>query len=327
MVPGPAAAPAPKAVRAGGINVEPGMRPWRWTGANPDGWWCRPPNCNGVPNGTAFVDKELSLAAALRVANVRVEFPWPLIEPERGRFDWRRADYIVHAALRRRVRLQPVLIYTPAWAAPQPNDAPAARDFAAYVRAVVRRYRMTIRDWELWDEPDLSRYWAGDQAAYVQRVLVPGARAARSASKRVRVILAASQQPDPDWLRGIYRLGGGASFDIVSYHDYSADRRVLEHASLLRDVLREQGQTRKPLWLGEYGVQESGLADVRQAALIQAVMTQPAPIALAQWYSLRDDYNMTCCPPRAVLFEPFGIVTHSGRRKQAFETMRSLLRR
>ena len=47
-----------RAIRPGGINVEPSMSPWRYVGANPDGWWCRPGGCNGVASGTAFVDRE-----------------------------------------------------------------------------------------------------------------------------------------------------------------------------------------------------------------------------------------------------------------------------
>jgi len=324
QVPGSSALPE-RTVRAGGINIEPGLRPWRWAGANPDGWWCRPPNCNGVGNGTVFVDRELALARDLGAWNIRVEFPWPLIEPERGRYDWRRADYIVQAARRRRLPVQPVLIYTPHWAAAQENDPPPAGEFSRFVRAVVRRYRTTVHEWEFWDEPDLQRYWAGDQATYVQRIVIEGYRAAKAIDSHARVILAASQQPDPAWLRGVYRLGGGAFFDVVSYHDYSGDRSVLAHASIVRDVLREQRQGGKPIRLGEYGLQEAGIDDLRQRALIQAVMTEAAPISVAQWYALRDDYNMTCCPPKAVLFEPFGLVTHSYRRKLGFATLRALL--
>jgi hypothetical protein len=322
-----ASAAPPRAVRPAGINIEPGLRPWRWSGANPDGWWCRPPNCNGVRNGTFFVDRELTLAKALHAANVRVEFPWPLIEPRAGRFDWRRADYIVRAARRRHLRLQPILIYTPAWAAAHQNDPPPAQAYAAFVRALAARYRGAVSEIELWDEPDLDRYWNGDQAAYVNDVLIPGYRAVKAVAPRVRVVLAASQQPDAEWLRGIYRLGGGSSFDIASYHDYSGDRRVLANATIIRDVLREHGQLQKPVWLGEFGLQEPGLADARQRALIEAVLTERAPIAMAQWYALRDDYNMTCCPPAAVLFEPFGLVNHAYRRKAAFAAMQALLRR
>ena len=57
------------------------MRPWRYVGANPDGWWCKPGGCNGVANGTVFVDRELKLIAKLHVPLLRLEFPRPLIEP------------------------------------------------------------------------------------------------------------------------------------------------------------------------------------------------------------------------------------------------------
>jgi hypothetical protein len=191
---------------------------------------------------------------------------------------------------------------------------------------MVTRYRATIHHWEFWDEPDLELYWSADEASYVERVVIPGYKAVKAVDPRAKVILAASQKPDAEWLRGIYRLGGGSSFDIVTYHDYSADRRVLTNASVVRDVLREHGQERKPIWLGEYGLQENGVTDVRQQALIRSVLTGAAPIAMAQWYGLRDDYNMTCCPPNAVLFEPYGVVTHSYGRKLAYATLRALLR-
>jgi hypothetical protein len=327
VLPSSTSAPFPvRAVRPGGINAQPGMRPWRYVGANPDGWWCRAPACNGVTQGTQFVDRELALAADLGVRNLRVEFPWPLIEPGRGVYDWRRVDYIVRAARRRHVPLQPVLIYTPAWAATNANDPPSVEDFTPFVRAIVKRYRKTIHYWELWDEPDLERYWAGGQQGYVERIVIPGYRAIKAADRRAKVILAASQKPDQEWTRGVYRLGGGSSFDILSYHDYSADRRVLSNASLMLAVLREHGQGRKPIWLGEYGVHEDTVNDVHQQALIQAVMTEPAPIAMAQLYELRDDYSMTCCPPEVSVFDASGMVTHAYRKKLAYATLRQLLR-
>ena len=44
------------------------------------------------------INSELSLAHALNVSDVRIEFPWPLIEPQRGVFDWTRTDAIVAAS-------------------------------------------------------------------------------------------------------------------------------------------------------------------------------------------------------------------------------------
>ncbi len=314
-----------RAIRPGGINVEPSMRPWRYVGANPDGWWCRRGACNGVANGTVFVDRELVLISKLRASQLRLEFPWPLIEPRRGVFDWRRADYIVKKARRYRVRLLPILLYTPRWDAPGGTDPPHAASFSAFVTAFAHRYRGSIDAYELWNEPDLDLYWTGGPQEYVMTVLRPGSRAIQAQDPRARVVLGGAQTADIDWLNDIYRFGGGKSFDVMTFHDYSADSQILAHARLVRDVLRAHGQARKPIWLGEYGFQERGQADVHQQALIRLVLTGRAPIALAAWYSLRDDHVMSCCPPATIKEETYGVMTNRYRPKAAYETMRQLL--
>jgi len=69
------------AVRQGGVNVEPSARPWRYVGANPGSWWCVQPNCIADP--TATMNRELSLAHQVGAADLRLEFPWFLIEPQK----------------------------------------------------------------------------------------------------------------------------------------------------------------------------------------------------------------------------------------------------
>jgi len=83
--------------------------------------------------------------------------------------------------------LQPVIVYTPAWAGEDANSPPPAAAFSKFAGTLARRYRGRIRYYELWNEPDLSRYWAGTVQQYVQRVLRPGYRAIKHADPRVRV--------------------------------------------------------------------------------------------------------------------------------------------
>ncbi len=314
-------------VRAAGVNAEPSMRPWRFSGANPDGWWCRPPACNGVASGTVSVDRELRLSADLGVASLRLEFPWALMEPARGKYDWRRSDYILRRAARLRVNVQPVIVYSPRWAAPSSVKPPRAAEFGRFVRAFASRYRTFLRHYELWNEPDLQRYWAGTQAEYVANILVPGFQAVRAKDPTAKVILGAPSFANRDWLEGIYRLGGGRAFDIAAYHDYSGDHSILDHARIVQDVLRAHGQAAKPIWLGEFGLQESGLDDVRHQALLRMILTTPAPIAMAQWYNLRDDHAMTCCPPHPVVSETYGLLTSRYVRKGSYSVLKGLLSR
>jgi hypothetical protein len=317
----------PRAVRGGGVNAMPSMRPWRYRGANPDGWWCTPGKCNGVANGTGYLSRELPLMATLGAQSVRVEFPWALIQPQRGRFDWKRADAIVRTARRQHLALQPVLVYSPSWAAPTASSPPSAAAFSRFAHALARRYRGRIRTYELWNEPDLQRYWSGTTEQYVQRILIPGHRAIRSADRNARVLLGAPSKADRDWLEGIYRYGGGSSFEIAAFHDYAPGPAVFDDARVVASVLAEHGQAGKPIWLGEYGYPDSDPSSPHQIPLIEQVLTSPGPIAMAQWYSFRDTYTASCCPPQVIGFSPWGLVTAGYDRKASFGIMQALLGR
>jgi len=301
------------------------MRPWRYLGANPDGWWCRRGACRGVTRGGVFIDREVPLIARLGVSTVRLEFPWFLIEPRRGTYDWRRSDRIVRTVTRAHLKLQPVLVWTPRWAGKTPATPPTAASFSRFAQAFARRYRASIRHIELWNEPDLARYWNGTQAQYVRRVLVPGYRAIKRGNPRARVILGGPSFADEAWLHRIYDLGGGRSFDVAAFHDYSGDLSILEHARVVKAVLRAYGDARKPVWLGEFGFEEPGTDDLRHAALLEQVLTRPAPIAMAQWYTLRDDYPATCCPVQTVEESTFGLLTGDLRPKRSYGTLRRLV--
>lgn len=311
-----------------GVNAEPGMRPWRYTGANPDGWWCVPPNCYQNADPAATINAELSLAQQLGVTIVRVEFPWPLIEPQRGAFDWSRADAIVLAAGSHNIQLQPILVYTPAWSdSGGMTLTPGSGDFAGFVSAIVARYHSTIHYWELWNEPDGSHYWNSGEQAYVSSVLLPGYQAAKAADPQASVILGGPASADAKWLNGVYSLGGGNSFDIMAFHDYGGGTSELTDAQSVEGILSAHGQASKPLWLGEYGVEENTTADTGQQYLLRTVLTATnSPIAVAEWYNLRDDYSMTCCPARVAVTGYWGLVKHDDvTKKDAFATLQQLI--
>lgn len=317
----PSAAPSVQPMQRGaGVNLEPSMRPWRYNGPNPDGLW-------DPASGAARVDPEMALAQRLGVSTVRLEFPWPLIEPQRGGFDWSRADLIVGSAAAHHVALQPILVFTPAWAGGSATSAPSPADFSAFVSAVVSRYSGRIRWWEMWNEPDGSHYWTASQAQYVSSVLVPGYQAAHAADPAARVLLGGPGSANVGWLDGVYSAGGGGSFDVMAFHDYSGSiSQIASDARTVQGVLNAHGQGVKPIWLGEFGVQEQGVRDTRQQALLKGVLTGASPIAMAQWYNLRDDDSMTCCPPATVVQGFWGLVEHDGTTvKDGFATMQSLI--
>lgn len=215
---------------------------------------------------------EWDLLADSGATSVRAAFYWYAAQPSGpGAMDFTAYDAVVLDAARRGLRVLPVVHGTPGWAAETPGDAGSRpRDlaaFAAYLRALVGRYgpsgslwaehpevaRRPIRAWQIWNEPNITRYWAEQPfaRAYVRTLRV--ARAAlRGADRGARVILAGL--PNRSWigLRSVYRAGGRRAFDAVALHPYTGrPSNVVRLVEYARRVMKRYGDRRKPVWITE----------------------------------------------------------------------------
>ena len=319
--------PASAATTAGGgINVEPSARPWQYVGANPDSWWCPTASTCTTSNPQGRIDTEMALAQQLHVANIRVEIPWFLVEPAKGSYNWSRADYIFNSASGHGITLQPILVYTPAWDGSY-NSFPVAADFGAFVSAFMARYGSRISAVEMWNEPDGGQSLvANNPAQYVQDILIPGYNAVKASRPSVSVIEGGSINDSGaccPWLSGIYAAGGGAYFDIAAFHDYGGNYGTIVQA--YRGVLNAHGQGGKPIWMGEYGVSDA--TGSQQSSLITAALTATPGLAMAQFYTLRDESVYTCCPAASAgESKKYGVVASDDvTKKPSFYTMQRLL--
>ena len=247
-----------------GAPAEARSVPRGWLGVQVDG----PLTAQDNPFGG-----EWDLMASSGVETVRVAFDWRAAQPTQdGPISFADSDAVVVAAAARRLPALPVVHRTPGWATAHPRKGPAAtpRDPGPYTRfltALVGRYgptgslwaeqpalpRMPIRDWQIWNEPNLSRYWSAQPFArsYV-RLLKASRRALRAADPGSRTILAGL--PNESWiaLRKLYEAGGRRAFDAVALHPYTGrPRNVIRLIELARREMRRHGDGRKPVWLTE----------------------------------------------------------------------------
>src|SRR5579872_4027492 len=316
---------ATAAVHQGGINAQPGMRPWQYLGANPDGWYCPSASTCTTSNPLGRIDTEMGLAQQLHVANLRVEIPWFLVEPTKGSYNWSRVDYIFSSAAGHGIVLQPDIVYTPTWGGGY-NAFPAPADFGAFVSAFMARYGGRINAVEMWNEPDGGQSLvANNPAQYVQDILIPGYNAVKASHPNVAVIEGGSINDSGTccaWLSGIYNAGGGNYFDIAAFHDYGGNYGAV--ASAYRGVISSHGQN-KPIWMGEYGVSDA--TGSQQSSLITAALTATPGLAMAQFYTLRDESVYKCCPPAQTgEHKLYGVVAADDvTKKTSFGTMQSLL--
>jgi hypothetical protein len=219
-----------------------------------------------------------NLMARSGVESTRTEFSWARAQPEAGRPpSFAATDPVVALAAARNIRLLPVVMATPAWAARDPSRgrrSPPARnsDYTAYLGALVGRYgpngtfwkerpdvpRRPLREWQIWNEPHLDVYWhaqGDDGSAWASEyvaLLRESKRTIKSIDPGATVVLAALA--DASWrvLTTLYRAGVRGSFDVAAINIFTARPGfVIAATRLVRRVLRREREPRKPIWVTE----------------------------------------------------------------------------
>jgi hypothetical protein len=264
---------------------------------------------------------EFALMRASGVGSVRVGVDWRTIEPMAGAPDFTLVDSLIQAAAQARIEVLPVVFGAPPWAASNPSDpaspprSPAS--YGGFLASLIHRYgssgsfwgahpnvpRLPIRSWQIWNEPDLGKYWS---APDWPRGYVSLLRVARRTIKReepsAKVVLAGLTNRSWLDLRRVYRAGGGRLFDIAAVHPFSRRvSNVLKIVSLVRREMSLHGDARKPLVLSEvswssgrghssfnYGweTSESGQAARLAAALVGLERRRkPDRIVAIYWYT------------------------------------------
>jgi hypothetical protein len=270
---------------------------------------------------TVDLGSELALMRSSGVGSTRVAVQWRALQPQPGTTDFAAFDAYVLATARAGIRILPVVLGTPPWAARNPSN-PASppkdpRQYGAFLSALVQRYgpagtlwaehpevpRVPIRQWQVWNEPDLGKYWAAKDWAPGYVALLRAARAAiKAADPSANVVLAGLTNRSWVDLRRVYAAGGGRLFDLAAVHAFS--RRVpnvLKIVTLVRREMRRHGDARKQLVLSEvswssgrghstfnYGweTSEQGQAQRLKAALARLAARRHADrIAGIYWYT------------------------------------------
>ena len=214
---------------------------------------------------------ETGRMASAGVESVRAAFYWDEIQPtQTGALDFSVPDRVVLAAARRRLQVLPVVIRAPDWAAADPTaEFPEPRqpaDYAALLTKLVARYgpagtfwaahptvrKLAIRDWQVWNEPNLRRYWRQPFAASFTKLLAAAHTALKAADRHSRLVLGGLTNFSWKDLGSLYAAGARKLIDVVAIHPYSNHpKNVVKIVKLVRGVMNKHGDRKKPLELTE----------------------------------------------------------------------------
>src|SRR4051794_18368308 len=256
--------------------------------------------------------------------SVRIAIEWNVAQPSAdsppafGGY-----DQIVLAAAKQGMSVLPTVFHTPPWAAENPtqvqsppkNDA----DYGRFLIALVQRYgpngtlwsdhpeapKRPIRDWGVWNEPDLKPFFNPSTpwpARYV-KLLHAAHDALKLADPGCRVVLAGLPQASWQELSKLYKAGAKPYFDIADVHPYTREpKNVIRIIRLSRQVMARNGDKAKRLYVSEFtwssayhlkGVHQYGWEQTEHGQALRVKEVLPKLAAVRARYKLAGIYWYT----------------------------------
>ncbi len=204
----------------------------------------------GDAGGRAAMERAAQMARDAGVKWTREDFSWGRIEPRRGEFDWSYYDNLVACARRNGITVYAIAGYWTGWTKPYTTEG--IDDYVRYLQAMVRRYHGDIRQWEIWNEPNIF-FWQGPKDLYAE-LLKRSYAAIKEIDSGAQVLGLSTAGIDRKFIDRMLELQ--APFDILTIHPYRThlvDRDFIADLKKVSDqVLRPDGQHR-PVWLTEMG--------------------------------------------------------------------------
>jgi hypothetical protein len=268
-----------------------------------------PPEADRVKSAAAIAD--------LGSKWTRIDIGWRDFEPQRGAYNsWSVGAYRTELQ-RARAAGQKVVVMVataPEWASGSSNANAAPRDPADYARFLDylgRQYGQYVDAWEVWNEPNYSRFWpSGPNPAQYAALLKAAYPAVKAADPTAKVLFGGLSTNDYKFLEGAYAAGAKGSFDVLATHPYScrSPETVVRGSDgrMTRDTFSAYRELRasmaaagdlKPIWFTEFGwsttTASCGVSEATQADYLTRayeLAEQDPYVEVGLWYNLRNNF-------------------------------------
>jgi hypothetical protein len=210
----------------------------------------------------ASLQKVVKLMKEANVGWVRMDFAWEEIEPQAGRFDFKKYDNVVSLLGKNNINILGLLDYTASWASYDGkwNSPPKENKlFVNYALKTIERYKDKIKYWEVWNEPDFYVYWSKQDGLVSYCALL---KEVYTAAKKIN--------PDCKILNGglangissvnhLYDNGAKDYFDVLNLHVFESPlhsrslSRIAAFPRLAYKIMARNGDGHKKIWITEIG--------------------------------------------------------------------------
>jgi polysaccharide biosynthesis protein PslG len=235
----------------------------------------------GIAPGAQPMDgRDFSKMEASGIGSFRFGVNWAAVQPSPGGpFLWGGVDAKVSAAAAHGLRPFPTIISSPGWVRKKSNQPPVGSKakvnaWRAFLKELAQRYgpggsfwtahptlnAKPIKDWQIWNEPNLRKFFASKHAIRDYATVVKAAHTAiGGVDPHAKIVLAglssAGKPAAAAFLDRLYRVRGmKSSFDAAALHPYAPSIRTFREEILkMRHAMSKHHDRRAGLWLTEVG--------------------------------------------------------------------------
>jgi hypothetical protein len=239
----------------------------------------------GITQGVRLDRQDFETMAETGVGTDRLQLMWGPVQPDQGSYSWGPTDALVGAFASHGIRAVPFVWGSARWVASTPahpplDSPPDERAWRKFLEAAVARYGrggsywakayrqrygegatpLPIQSWQIWNEPNLKKFFAPEPSPgkYAQLVQISH-DAIKKEDPQARIVLAGMPSNGDltawDFLDSLYSVPGiKGEFDAVALHPYASGLdQIRLGIEKVREVMKEHGDQDTPLWLTELG--------------------------------------------------------------------------
>lgn len=295
-------------------------------------------------NPASFTNAEIERLADLGFRYVRLDLLWNVVEQAKGHYDFSNYERLVGALAAHDIRSLCILAYnnplydntpSPPSTVVGPHTDEARQAFGRFAAAAAAKFKGGGIVWEIWNEPDLDRFWQPkpnpDDYMALTKVAISAMRQADSNATIVAPALTGLEpkyQEAWNFLERCFVLGLPALVDAISVHPYrlGPPESAPSDYHRLRTLIARyapKGKENMPIISSEWGYSLTWVSPEQQAAyfvrLFLLNLLNDLPLSI--WYDWQDDG-----PDQKQMEQNFGIITSNGQPKVGYFAAQTLTR-
>ena len=261
-----------------------------------------------IPNGFGLNihftgNPDLDMLADAGFKFIRMDLAWGAIEKEKGKYNFSAYDALAEGCQERGIRIIYILDYSNTlYESENSVRTDEGREaYARFAEAAASRYMGKGILWEIWNEPNLEKFWSPQPSFddYSMMAITAAYRIKKTDPKALVIAPAVSGIP-LEWLEETFKKNLLSFIDAVSVHPYrtKSPETVMADYAKLRELIKKYAPKGKdiPIISGEWGYSEinwdrSELSEEQQGQYLVRMflinMFEEVPVSI--WYDWKDD--------------------------------------